>query len=186
MKMGIDTKIKEVLSSILKGNFNYEEILPNESREEVKRVLTISENDGFLSHTSDRKPLLTLMGQKGLMLHPTAYITRSGEQFLEGYDRTKAQSQTTFNIKNVSNSALGDYNTVNNYSEKPLDDLVEFIKTLTETSDKEQGEKLINTLKNEEIKQGYLSKFDEFLSKYPTTVDLISSFVTSLAITKLT
>ena len=184
--MNIDEKIKEVLTSIRDGNFNPKTILPDESREEVKRVLDVSEKDNFLSHSSrQQQPLVTKMGFNGFMLHPTTFVTRAGEHFLEGFDRNEPKSSTVFNIGKVENSALGNYNTVNNYSEQPLEDLVEFVKSLKEDDDKEQGEKLIDTLRKDKIQKGYLSKFDGFLNKYPKTVDLISSFLTSLVITKL-
>lgn len=127
--MDLDTKIKEVLVAIKTNNFNEDSTLPNESREELKRVVLICEDDEFIKHRSSKKKLV--IGYKGgFFLSRTAYVTRAGEQFLKGLDRSAPQSSTVFNIEKVESSALGNYNTVNNYSETPLEDLAEFIKNL--------------------------------------------------------
>lgn len=182
--MDLDTKIKEVLIAIQKDEFNESNTLPNESREELKRVILMCEDDKFISHRSSKQKLVQSFMGGGFMLNPTVYVTRAGEQFLEGLDRNERQSSTVFNIEKVEGSALGNYNTVNNYSEKPLEDLTEFVKKL-EGDFKSQGEELINTLEKKAPKQGYLSKFDNLLNKYPKIVDLISSFLTSLAVTQI-
>lgn len=182
--MDIETKIKKVLVAVKEGRFDEKKTLPKENREELKRVILMCEDDNFISHVSSKQKLVQGFMGGGFILHPTAYVTRAGEQFLEGFDRNEPQSSTVFNIEKVEGSALGNYNTVNNYSETPLEDLAEFIKNL-EGDFKKQGEELIDTLENEEPKQGYLSKFDDLLAKYPKTVDLISSFLTSLAVSQI-
>lgn len=183
--MSTDEKIKQLLKSKLKTKkFNTDEILVNNSRDEIIRIFRICEDDGFLSHKSRKGQLLiSSTGANGYMIHPTTYVTRKGEEFLEEYDRNSPKNSTVFNIENISNSALGDYNTVNNYSEQPIDDLLKFMESL-DSEDKSEGEKLIDTLKNNEAKPGYLSKFDSFFKKHPKTIDLISSFFTSIFISK--
>lgn len=179
--MDIETKIKKVLVAVKEGRFDERTTLPKEDREELKRVILMCEDDNFISHRSSKQKLVQVFMGDGFILHPTAYVTRAGEQFLEGFDRNEPQSSTVFNIEKVEGSALGNYNTVNNYSEQPLEDLTEFVKTL-EGDSKNQGEELIDTLEKEEPKPGYLSKFDNLLTKYPNIVDLISSFLTSFAV----
>lgn len=53
--MDLDTKIKEVLVAIKTNNFNEDSTLPNESREELKRVVLICEDDEFIKHRSSKK-----------------------------------------------------------------------------------------------------------------------------------
>lgn len=145
----------------------------------------MSERDGFLSHESIKQKLV-MNHSSGYELHPTAYVTGQGRQFLEDYDRTKTQSIQTFNIESVSNSAIGNYNTLNNYSETPIKDLEELVSSLSDDEEtKKQGLELVETLKKEDVKPGYLSRFEDFLQKYPKSVELISSFLTSMALASM-
>lgn len=183
--MNTDEKIKVVLEEIDDGTFNVGNTLPNETRLELKKILLMSARDGFIDHESTNQQLV-INYKDGFDLHPTTYVTRQGRQFLEDYDRTKTQSNQTFNIESVSNSAIGNYNTVNNYSETPIQDLEKIVESLSDEDEtKEQGKELVETLKKEDIKPGYLSKFEKFFQKHPKTVDLISSFLTSMAVASI-
>lgn len=185
--MNTDDKIKIVLGEIQNGTFDAGKTLPSETREELKKVILMSEREGFVAHESTKQKLLISFMDGGFDISPSTFLTRAGRQFLEDYDRTKSQESQVFNIESVDNSAIGNYNTVNNYSEKPIEDLEIFIKSLSnEDETKEQGKELIETLKNEEITPGYLSKFEQLLQKHPKTVELISSFLTSVAVASIT
>lgn len=186
--MDIDTKIKKVLQAIVDGGFNENSTLSEISRRELQEILLMSEDEGFLSHRSSKQKLVQgFIGQgDDFILSPSAYVTRPGRQFLEDYDRTRIQSTQTINIESVSHSSIGNYNTVNNYSDTPIEDLNELVESLNNDDEtKEQGRELIETLKNEEIKPGYLAKFEQLLQKHPKTVELISSFLTSVAVASI-
>lgn len=117
--------------------------------------------------------------------NPTTQLTRAGEQFLEGYDRNSGQPSQNFTIQgNVANAILGNYNTQNNYdSEAIFEDLNSFIKNNIENEkDKEEGQELVDKLESEEIKPGYLSKFDALLQKYPNLTKFVSSILVGYAL----
>lgn len=186
-KMNTDDKIKVVLSKINDETFDVNNTLPNESREELKKIILMSEREGFITHESSKQKLLINFMGGGFDINSTTYLTRSGRQFLEDYDRTKSQVSQTFNIGSVANSAIGNYNTVNNYSETPIQDLKELVQSLNNDDVlKDEGKELIKTLETEDVKPGYLAKFEDFLKKYPKSVELVSSFVTSIAIGAIT
>jgi len=185
--MDIDTKIKTVLKDIKDNKFDEQKTLSEISRKELKDILLMSEHDDFLSHTSDKQKLVQEFIGGGFVLSPSVFVTRAGRQFIEDYDRTKSSVTQTFNIESVSHSSLGNYNTVNNYSETPIQDLKEYIDSIDDENRlKDEGKELVETLETEEVKPGYLAKFEDFLKEYPKTIDLISSFITSIAINAIT
>lgn len=49
----------------------------------------MSEKDGFLDYSSSKQKLITTFagGAELFSLHPTAFVTRQGRQFLEDNDR---------------------------------------------------------------------------------------------------
>src|SRR5699024_6104187 len=98
--MDIDTKIKKVLQAIVDGVFNENSTLSEISRGELQEILLMSEDEGFISHRSSKQKLVQgFIGQgDDFILSPSAYVTRSGRQFLEDYDRTRIQSTQTINI----------------------------------------------------------------------------------------
>lgn len=183
----VDNNIKRVLELIRVEQFDSKTSLPDLERKDLRNLVLMCEDDKYLSHRSSKgKPLLQNYMDGGWDLHPTTFVARSGLQFLEGYDRTHNQSTQTFNIQSVQNSALGNYNTVNNYSNKPIEDLQKYVDELKDKKDQEIGKELLDTLKTEEVRPGFLSKFESFLSKYPKSVDLVASFVTSVSMSALT
>ncbi|MFV8261611.1 hypothetical protein ACNNMU_09410 [Aerococcus viridans] len=184
----IDNNIKRVLDLIHNEQFDSNTSLPDLKRNELKNLILMCENEQYLSHRSGKngQPLVISFMDGGWILHPSTFVTRSGTQFLEGFDRNNSQPSQTFNIQSVQNSALGNYNTVNNYSNKPIEDLQKYISELADKKDKEIGNELLETLKTEEIKPGFLNRFENFLSKHPKSVDLVASFVTSVAMSSIT
>lgn len=184
--MTIDDNIKIVLEQINKEIFNPESSLPHLSRTELKNVVLMSEDEGYISYRSSKgKPLVQGFMGGGWMISPTAFVTRSGHQFLEGFDRNVSQPSQTFNVGSVYNSAVGNDNVVNNYSDTPIDDLKKYVSELANDEDKKEGNELVEALKNDEVKPGFLAKFDSFIEKHPKTIDLISSSLTSIAISGL-
>ena len=186
--MDIDIKIKKVLQAIVDGVFNENSTLSEISSGELREILLMSEDEGFISHRSSKQKLVQgFIGQGyDFILSPSSYVTRSGRQFLEDYDRTKIQSTQTINIESVSHSAIGNYNIVNNYSDTLIEDLNELVESLSNNDEtKEQGIELIETLKNEEIKLDYLAKFEQLLQKHPKIIELISSFLKSVAVASI-
>lgn len=179
----VDENIKKVLELIDTDVFDSESSLPSLGRNELENIVLMCEEEGYISHRSTKgKPLVTNFMGGGWLIAPNTFVTRSGKQFLEGLDRNVSQISQTYNIQSVQNSALGNYNTVNNYSEKPVEELQTFVESLENIEDQKTGKELLDTLKKTEIKAGYLNKFKGFLAKYPKTVDLIASFTTSMAI----
>lgn len=178
----VDENIKKALELINNRQFNATSSLPSLERDELKNIILMCEEDGYISHRSPKgKGVIEGFMDGTWSLQPSTFVTRAGSQFLEGVDRNTNQIGQTFNIQNVKNSALGNYNTVYNYSNEPVQELEGFINTLEDVEDQKTGKELLKTLKDTEMKPGYLNKFENFLAKYPKTIDLIASFTTSVA-----
>lgn len=88
--MDIDTKIREVLKAIHDDKFDEQKTLPNETRKELKNVLLMSEQDGFIAGNTSKDLIQGYKG--GFVLNPTVYVTRPGLNFLGNYGK---ESSTT-------------------------------------------------------------------------------------------
>lgn len=178
----VDENIKRVLELIDSNNFDPANSLPDLSRDDLKNLVLMCEEEGYISYRSSKgKPLVQGYMGGGWSIAFNTFVTRPGKQFLEGFDRNVSQTTQTFNIQTVQNSALGNYNTVNNYSSEPLNDLESYVNTLSNEEDQKTGNELIETLKTEEIKPGFINKFEKFMADHPKSVDLVASFVTAIA-----
>lgn len=184
--MTYDDNIREFLRLIDNEEFDPERCLPHLSREELKKVVLMSEEDGYISHRSSQgKPLIQNFMGGGWMISPETFVTRSGKQFMEGVDRKINHPTQIFYVQSAYNSAIGNENIINNnYSDTPIEDLKKYIKNSIEKKDKETGQKIVETLENDDIKPGLLAKFEKFFKKYPRTIDFVASFVTSVVISK--
>lgn len=186
INMNVDEKIKVVLEEIHSGIFNAERTLRQISREELKNIILMCEEEGYLSHRNSKGKLVQQFMGGGFDVTPTVFVTRSGVQFLEGFDRNMPQPSQSFNIGTAYGSAFGNHSSVtNNYSNTPVEDLKDYVNSLT-GEDKVMGEELVDTLEKDDVRPGFLSKFEGFISKYPKTIDLIASALTSVAVSGFT
>lgn len=181
--MNTDEIIKKVLELINSQSFDENNSLPELSREELKRIVLMCQNENFITHNSSSQKLV-MEYKGGFLVNPTTQLTRAGRQFLEGYDRNRKQPPQNFTINgNIANAMLGNYNTQNNYnSESIFKDLNDYINNIENEQDKEKGQELIEKIESEEIKPGYLSKFDSLLEKYPNITKLVSSILIGFVI----
>ncbi|MEN0783682.1 hypothetical protein AAHR23_05765 [Listeria monocytogenes] len=173
-----DNQIKKVLTEIRNKNFNEDNSFPELSRSYLMDLLNDCEYQGYLSHKSQKQNLITPYMNGGFALHPSAFVTRDGRNFIENGNEPSLKSMTQFNIQNVNGSSFGDNSSVtNNYSKFTIEDLKKFVENIDNTTDKKEGENLIRTLEVEDIKPNLLKRFDKLLGKYPNLVEITSGII---------
>lgn len=177
----LDNKLKIFLENIQNKNYINKTLPEKFEGTDLLEIARIAESEGFIMKaTSTRDNLIILFSGGGWMLAPSTHLTRAGYQFLEGYDRNVNQVNQNVTVNgNVSNSVLGNNSSQINYSlEAVIENLENYLVTnINDEDDLETGKNLAQTLENEEIKPGYLNKFENFLEEYPETAKLVSSIL---------
>ncbi len=173
-----DNQIKNVLTEIRDRVFNEDNSFPELSRSDLMDLLNDCEYQGYLSHKSQKQNLITPYMNEDFALHPSAFVTRDGRNFIENGDEPLLKPTTQFNIQNVNGSSFGDNSPItNNYSKFTIEDLKKFVENIDDTADKKEGEDLIRTLESEDIKPGLLNRFDKLVGKYPNIAELVSKII---------
>ncbi|EDN7323718.1 hypothetical protein FHK07_12085 [Listeria monocytogenes] len=176
--LSYDDQMKIVLSDIRDKKFVEEKILPELSRDDVADLINDCQQQGFISHTSLKQPLLTRYNHGGFLIHPTTFITRDGRKFIEEGDKSPSNTNNHYSIQTVYGAYFGNNGSVtNNFSGISIDDLKSFIDTISDSNDKEEGHQLVKTLETEEIKPGLLKRFDNLVGKYPNLSDLVGKIM---------
>ncbi|EAF2484425.1 hypothetical protein CV787_02540 [Listeria monocytogenes] len=175
-----DDQIKKVLTEIRDKHFHEDNSFPELSRSDLMDLLNDCEYQGYLSYKSQKKKLISPDMDEGFSLHPSAFVTRDGRNFIEKGDESIIMPTHQVNIKNVYGSSFGDNNSVTNYfSNITIEDLKPLVESIEDPTDKKEGTELIKTLETEDIKPGFLNRFDKLVGKYPKIAELVSKIIIS-------
>ncbi|MGM0259378.1 hypothetical protein [Enterococcus sp. AZ102] len=174
--MSYNDDLKILVQEIKDRKFNESNSLSHLDREDVIDMIFSAEQEGFISRRNSKDKIVQQFMGGDFMLNRSTYVTRSGMEFLEGYDRNKVQSPISNQFNgSITGLSIGDNNknttTINNNYGYTIKDLKDLLSTLNE-SDKEIGNDLIKTLEIEEAKPGYLKRFDTFLQSYPKIAEV--------------
>ncbi|HGM4028860.1 TPA: hypothetical protein ACKPC4_000513 [Listeria monocytogenes] len=173
-----DGQIKKVLTEIRDKHFHEDNSFPELSRSDLMDLLNDCEYQGYLSYKSQKQKLIIPYMNGGFALHPSAFVTRNGRNFIEKGDESIVMPTHQFNINNVYGSSFGDNNSVTNYfSNITIEDLKPLVESIEDHTDKKEGTELIKTLETEDIKPGLLNRFDKLVGKYPKIAELVSKII---------
>lgn len=184
--MDYDGMMKQVLSEIDNGTLPLGTSLNYSNASELMNIINDCETEGFLAQRSSKQKLVTGFLGGGFMIHPTAYITRKGRQFLEGktsetIENTSVGTQYNFH-GNISGSNFGDHGTVTINYGASISDVKSLMASIPDLKDKEEAAQLVEIIEAKEpIKPGLLGRFDTLLGKYPHFADTLGKLLLSYA-----
>lgn len=177
--MSYDAKLKLVLNAIIeRKRLEAQDVLPEIGKEELYNIIEDLYKENMIQCQWASGPVNRFKG--GALIDDNLSVTRKGHGFLSGtLDTPTIRNQ--FNVQGgIHSSNIGDYGTVNNNFGASLEELKSLIQEL-QGSDLTQGKEMVEVIETEEIKPGFLSRFDKFLGKYPNIASTAGKLLLTLA-----
>lgn len=156
-------------------NSNFNDIEYNDYKELISKAIDRNYLSGV---TIDRSG----QGNKKIMVYDNnPELTTEGNDYIKGKKEHAMTTNNTFNINSpVTNSSFGSDITMTNNIGLTTKDLLDIINSLDEM-DQQQGKELLEVLKTEEPKLGFLKKFDNLLGKYPNLTEAVNNSLMLMA-----